>query len=88
MNFDRDVLGRVAGYPLVDLLGVAALGYVASNRLNTPVVPTIVATFAVGEGVYWAMGVNTPFQERVTGTTFFPAPATGRHLNQRACNCN
>ena len=88
MDFDHDLLGRVAGYAVIDVLGTLASGYVLSNRLKTPALPTIVATFAVGEVVHWAMGVNTPFLERVVGTTFFPAPATGRHLNQRACNCN
>lgn len=85
--FDHNLLGRVYGYAVIDVLGTAAIGYVLANRFDAPLAPTMLATFAAGEGVHWAMGINTPLLERA-GITFFPAPATGRHLNQRACNCH
>lgn len=87
--FDRDALGHFAGYPVVDLVGTCCVGYVVAQRLETPVVPTIAATFLAREMVSYSIGENTPLNAGLTGgiTTFFPAPAQGRHLNNRACNC-
>lgn len=87
MNFDHDLLGRVYGYAVIDIVGTLGIAYLLANRLETPLAPTIAATFAAGELVHWAMGVNTPLLTQA-GITFFPAPATGRHLNKRACNCH
>jgi hypothetical protein len=87
MKFDHDLLGRVYGYAVIDIVGTIAIGYLLASRLQTPMVPTIAATFLAGEVVHWAMGINTPLLEQA-GVTFFPAPAAGRHLNKRACNCH
>lgn len=87
MEFDHDILGRVGGYAVVDVLGTVAIAYAVSVRQDMPVVPTIVAAFVAGEIVHWTMGVNTPLLSKV-GITFFPAPEQGRHLNNRACNCH
>ena len=87
MAFDHDLLGRIGGYAVIDVLGTVGLGYVASELRRTPLVPTIAAAFIAGEMVHWYMGINTPLLQ-ATGVTFFPAPKQGRHLNNRACNCH
>lgn len=86
LMFDRDILGNVGGFPVVDLLGTSLIAYALSVRLNTPLLPTIAGAFAAREMGAWALGMNTPLLEK-SGIVFFPAPEQGRHLNRRACNC-
>jgi hypothetical protein len=87
MEFDHDLLGRVGGYAVIDVVGTFAIAYGIARIWDAPVTPTIVAAFVIGEITHWAMGINTPLLTQA-GITFFPAPAQGRHLNNRACNCH
>ena len=87
MSFDHNALGRIGGYAVVDLLGTAAIGVAVSRAARTPLLPTIAAAFVMGEVAHWALSVNTPLLTQA-GVSFFPAPVSGRHLNNRACNCH
>lgn len=87
VRMNRDLLGRVCGYAVIDLLLMAGVGYAVSVSARTSLAPTIAVVFILNETVQWSIGSNTPLLS-AGGITFFPAPAQGRHLNNRACNCN
>jgi hypothetical protein len=87
MQFDHELLGRLGGYAVIDVLGTAAFAYVGAQTWGTPLLPTIAGAFVLAEVVHWTFAINTPLLTQL-GVTFFPAPATGRHLNNRSCNCH
>ena len=64
---NHDLMGRVAGIAVVDVVGTLALavllGWLVARRLRTRLAPTllvaIVLTFAFGEAVHLALGIST-----------------------------
>lgn len=87
-SFDHELLGRFAGYAVIDVLGTVAIGYYVSRTARTPPLPTILAAFAIGEIAHYYYSVDTPLLTQA-GITFFPAPgAAGRHPKRHGCNCH
>lgn len=82
-GLNRDKLGQIGGYKVVDLVAQVAFAYVLALRLDTPVAPTIAAVFVGTEVFAYKTGVQTPLLSALGVQFFFPAPESGRHLSQR-----
>jgi hypothetical protein len=57
--FNHDMLGRIYGFPVVDVAGTAVLGYGASKVTGITPLVTVPVLFGIGHAVHWAMGTET-----------------------------
>ena len=60
MAFDRELMGRVGGLALIDIVGTVAIAYMIH-----PSYKSIIAALLLGELVHLALGIRTPITERV-----------------------
>lgn len=62
----HNMLGRVGGFPVVDVLGTAVLGYGATRLTGYSPWTTIPAAFAVGHLAHFALDVTTVLNDGST----------------------
>ena len=63
MAFNHELMGRVGGLAVIDIVGTVAIAY-----LLHPSYKTIVAALVLGELVHLALGVRTPIADRLSDT--------------------
>jgi hypothetical protein len=60
MAFDHELMGRVGGLALIDIVGTVAIAYMLH-----PSYKSIVLALIVGELVHLALGIRTPIVDKL-----------------------